>query len=182
MDNARRSDRTKEGTMEAIKDAVSARLPIARESLPARYDVLGRPLEARKAAAVDPTLPSTAREMKDPLDREIVRHSLGISSPEQNTKRQWKQGGQLVKDPETEQEFLLRSRARGLAMQDAMRRVIAHPRYASSPPERQKAALEKAMNRAQDIVSDAVRTPRYARANQAERVQMLNQLVTRLSK
>lgn len=135
-----RRDARPEGLDESLLRGVNARLPGARTLLPKRLDVLGREQRQDLRVLWDPTIASIAKELTDPVTRELVRHDVGIGWPN--------------RDPnETADEYRTRSATVGRAIEASLGRLVKMPKYTNATPEKQKDLLE-------DAVTDARRKVR----------------------
>jgi hypothetical protein len=139
MDDRRR-EITKGSFAGAVKQGVQSRVPGWRESLPERKDVFGKPLEAKKSAAVNPFLSSTAKEDSDKLARELVAAGVQVGKP-------------AKKKDESDEEFEVRKAATGSAMEAELRRVVRSSIYDRSSADKKHDMLEKAADRGRNSVT-----------------------------
>lgn len=165
-DDRRRDTRTAEGFGKSVGQVVQNRIPGLRNALPERRDVLGQPVEGRRTAAVDPLLSQTAKEDKDPLIRELVKHQIALPL----TKR---------RPGEQDEEYRLRQQARGVAIRRAGARLVTLPAYQSASPDKQKMALEKQLRKGDDFVEKLANTPRYKQSNPTVRIQMMQGVISK---
>jgi hypothetical protein len=150
---------------EGAREAFMARIPGLRSRLPEKRDVLGRPVEQRKTAAIDPTLASPARELEDPVARELVRNAVGVTKLRRN------QG-------ETREEHQARATLTGRLIETALREIVEDARYeAIDDREERKLILEAAVNEAQREVNALLRDERFRALGERERVELLRELV-----
>lgn len=123
----------------SIVEKVESRIPVLRSRLPEAFDVLGRPLESRATAFLDPTLTTTAREANDPVDRELVRLDIGVGRAPAHV---------MVNDKQvnltSEQAYDYRRRV-GEAMYKDLKRVIESPMYGSLSDEKRRKLLTGAI-------------------------------------
>lgn len=123
-----------------IKQMVQARVPLWRMQLPETIDVFGKPLEARRTAAVDPTLTSTAKETRDPLLKELVRLDAGVPKS-------------AKKQEESDDGYRRRLIGQGQAMEKFGRMVIATRGYQALSDDDKREALKDAFEQAKREVS-----------------------------
>lgn len=106
---------------------IQKRVPLWRESLPVATDALGRPLEHRRTDIFDPTLTRTARERENPLERELIKHGVGL--------------GQLKpKRGETAADLRARTADYGQMFEEYGRLLADDFSYTDAPAEVQRAA------------------------------------------
>lgn len=160
MDDRRR-EITKGSFLGAVKQGVQSRLPVLRESLPERKDVFGRPLEAKKSAAVNPFLSATAKEDSDKLARELVANGVQIGKPSK-------------KKEESDEEFQVRKEVTGRAMEAELRRVIRSGAFDRATPEKKQDMLEKAAERGRNYVTQI--QIRMKKATPERRIQSMQRL------
>jgi len=163
-DKVRRDSRTDGGTLDASAAAMAARTPGARNTLPERKDVLGRPLPQSNTAVVNPGIGSQAKEDSDPIIRELVRNKVALSEPQ--------------KAPgETLDQFRMRREILGHEIEKQLGREIATPTYrALDTEDERRGSLDKAEGRARRLVA-AKLGKRYAGASAAARMAMLTELL-----
>lgn len=82
-DVANALDAKRRDTRGGILRPLESRVPGLRNTLPESTDALGRPVEQRRANAVNPFVPSTAREVSDSVDRELARLDVPVSNVKQ---------------------------------------------------------------------------------------------------
>lgn len=70
-----------DGFSESLWMGAESRLPGLRQLLPKRFDVLGRPIEQSKMPLWDPTIGTAAKELSDPVLRELVAHRVRVGWP-----------------------------------------------------------------------------------------------------
>jgi plasmid stability protein len=162
MDDRRR-EITKGSFAGAVKQGIQSRLPVLRESLPERRDVFSRPLEAKKSAAVNPFLSSTAKEDSDKLARELVSNGVQIGKP-------------AKKKDESDEEFTVRKEVTGRSMEAELRRVIRSGAYDRAPTEKKQDMLEKAAERGRNFVTQI--QIRMKKATPERRIQVMQRLGT----
>lgn len=105
------------------------RLPGLRNTLPEATDALGRPLEQRRTAAIDPTLTSTAKERTDPVDKELVRLDVGVSK--------------VAKKPgEDEKLYRIRAQKTGERLYNVLNLTVRSAGYQRMTKEQQKDRLD----------------------------------------
>jgi hypothetical protein len=159
----RRREITKGSFLGAVKQGVQSRVPGWRESLPERKDVFGRPLEAKKSAAINPFLSSTAKEDTDKLAREIVAQSTEVSKPRR-------------KKDESEEEYRVRAEVTGKAMEAELRRVLRTGAYERADAAKKQDMLEKAVNRGRSSVTNI--QMRMKKATPERRIAAMRRLQT----
>jgi hypothetical protein len=135
-----RRDARPEGLDQSLLRGVNARLPGARRLLPKRLDVLGRDQLQDTRTLWDPTIAPLAKELTDPVIRELVKHDVGIGWPN--------------RDPEeTPEDYRARAAHVGQMIEAQLARVVTRSGYTTSTPEKQKDLLE-------DAITDARRKAR----------------------
>jgi hypothetical protein len=161
FDEVRRDSRG-ETLAQGVKNAVKARLPGLRNTLPARVDVLGREQKQEKTAAVDPTLGSPART--DPVSRELVETKASLS-------------GLKRKPSENAAGFRARSLAEGRMVEAALRELLADPGYRAEAPETRREIITKTISglRAQ-ISRNILNTEEYQQMKPSEQVKLWQDL------
>jgi hypothetical protein len=118
-------------------DRIQNRVPVLRNQLPAKVDVLGREVPNDRLHAINAFLSKEAREDKDPVVRELLRLDVGLAPVgKQVTVR-----GTAVKLSD-EQIRNLGKRTGELAQQSIVR-LIERPAYQRADDDRKKAAMEK---------------------------------------
>lgn len=125
FDPYRRDTRPEGGFRHSLWTGVAARLPGARNLLPARLTVLGDTQAQTTRAIWDPTIASIARDLQDDVLRELVKHDVGITWPRQ------------TKD-ETAAAYRQRVVDTGAEIKARVGRLIDSPRY------RQRGAAQQA--------------------------------------
>lgn len=146
-DDTRRDTRSETVAGAAIK-GVMARVPGLRNTLPARRDVFGKPLPQSKLSAIDPTLGSEAKEINDPILREMVR--VGVSMDFQK-----------AKDGESGAQLQARQQRTGTAVRSAVGSVIRSVQYREANDEEKQNLIER------EIKTIRARDSRITRARQA---------------
>lgn len=137
--------------VKGIQDAVVNRIPLLRRTLPESVDVFGKPLEARRSAAVDPTLASGARDVTDPLLKELTRLDAGVPKSSR-------------KPNESEADYRARIIAEGQAMEKAGRWLITVRNYSSMSDEEKRDAFKDAFEQAKrELKRGEKRAPRELR-------------------
>lgn len=167
-DDSRRDSRA-ETTLESIVKGIQLRLPIARNNLPLRTDVLGRVEPQDKSSTVDPSIGSKALEDSDPVRRELIREQASIGNPPR-------------RKGESEEEHRLRGRLIGLLAQAELERVIKTPTYAragsiESGDEKRQQILGKAVNAARASVNDLVNHGQFSKLSAERKIEVLTSLI-----
>jgi hypothetical protein len=149
-------------------EGLASRMPGVRTTLPEKYDVLGRPLEASRMTAIDPFLSKTAKAETSPVDRELAKHNIGIGKPPKPT-------------AEDADEYRLRMAVRGRYILESLNGLVADPEYPSATDAEKKASLkiavrEGAMNFAREwreFASDSS----FQNAAKPQRVERLQEII-----
>lgn len=104
---------------EGFAAQIEARIPGLSQNLPPAVDALGRPLEDRFSRFIDPTMTSTARELREPLIAELIRLDMGLLK--------------LQKKPsESSDVYLNRVRKFGTAYESEGLKLLNNPSYQSA--------------------------------------------------
>lgn len=119
---------------------IQSRIPGLRNQLPVRSDVLGRPMEQSKLGAVDPTIGSAAKELSDPVTRELVARKISVGDPTRD------------KD-DTDAVFALRKVLAGKLIDERVKLRVRSPGYAGFTDARKKDQID-------DAITEARRTAR----------------------
>jgi hypothetical protein len=130
-----RRDSRPDGVREMLWLGVMSRLPGLRNLLPERSDVFGRSLEQEGMALWNPTIGSTARELNEPVLRELIKHDVGVGFPQ-------RQSG------ETQDAYRTRVRALGKMINENLTQTINGPLYQDTTPEQRTEMLDNAVDRA----------------------------------
>jgi hypothetical protein len=121
---------------------VAKRIPGARQTLPERQDVLGRPIEDRATQFIDPTRTSTDQAQQNPLLRELVRLDQGIS-------------GFRKQEEESDDAYTAKVQSFGRIYSKFGAQLLDFRPYKAATPDLQKEALKRLNDRAKDTVRDA---------------------------
>lgn len=129
-----------------IAQAMAARLPGLRQSVPATQDVLGRavPNQYQGAAAFQPLRASASRQ--DPVLAELTRVGVDISRPP----RTW---GGVPLSNEQQRRF---QRLAGPYISKMVQATMDKPAYAQATPVEQAKELERVVRAVRDVVGDAL--------------------------
>jgi len=113
-------DSSQRDTRNSLLAPLINRIPGWRNTLPAQFDALGRPVMNTAPRQLLPTQPTPARELTDPVDRELRRLDVGLSYPEK----------QIV-DGKVEPDDAYRERARAIGQVEAesVTRIVKNPAY-----------------------------------------------------
>lgn len=171
------------GPLDALAYGVKARLPFVKDTLPARTDILGQPVEARRSNAVNPFRPTTAREKVDALDERLVKDRIGIGSidriapePEDEFKKRLENNPDAVRrDAESDAEYRARKIATGQVIEKQLRFMLND--LPSDLKERQK-ELKAAIRDVKSAFSNLAKDPSYLRLSPADRAAWLNKIAT----
>lgn len=120
-----------------ITERVQQRIPGARNFLPERQDVLGRPVEDRATQIVDPTRTTTDEAETNPLFRELVRLDAGISG--------FRKAGDEADG--------LKAQRFGQLYTQYGQRLVSDPQYAKASDEIRLGALKVLNDRSKDLVT-----------------------------
>ena len=142
-----RRDARPEGLSDSLEKGLAARLPGLRNSLPQRYDVLGRPEAQTGGAALwDPTIATVAREMDDTVLTALIAHDVGIAWPSRQPQ-------------ETDAHYRTRARVVGRQIDRVLRIVVASQPYQTTTPEVQQRMLERGISAARETVPPQIPMP-----------------------
>ncbi|MET1083303.1 MAG: hypothetical protein ABWY12_09695 [Burkholderiales bacterium] len=138
---------------------VKARLPGLRQTLPARHDVLARPLLEAGIGPVgrfaDPF--RTTEERQDPVSQEILRTQFSIGVPQ-------------VKKDEERPTYLLRSQLAGELYRQKLAAIIQTPEYQEGSDEVKRELLKDAKEEGgRNLSKLTVYNPEYKEATEADR-------------
>ncbi len=169
LGDTKRRDTGADSTLGAVANAIKARVPGLRRTLPERVDALGKAEDQLWTQAFDPTLSKPARELKDPVLREMVKQQVSLN------KVQRKQG-------EGAEEHRLRQIITGRVIEARMREVVENPEYRELPElktgdESRKLVLERAIAKARAEVNRLVSHPEFKAMDEAGRTKFLRGLV-----
>jgi hypothetical protein len=166
-DDVRRENKG-DSTLDSIAKGIAARLPGARQLLPEKQDVLGRKVEQKKSAVVDPTLSRRAKEKDDPVLRELVKERVGVSDIRRQT------GEALV-------DWRLRGQVAGNLIDSHVREVVNSSDYEELPAgpkdESRRLMLKKAITNARSQANDLWKSEAFLEMAPGERRQFLKRLL-----
>lgn len=137
-----------------------SKLPGVKSSLPEARDIFGRPLEARRGNAVNPLLPSTAKERADPMLQSLLRDEIGIAAPTQGT-------------TEPNDEFRARSNLIGATLELTLRGAV---REMPEDPDERKRTLRAAITEAKREVADFLKEDEAKAMDTGARAAFMNRL------
>jgi hypothetical protein len=124
-----RRDARPEGVREALWNGVQARLPGLRNVLPARRDVFGRDMPQEWTALWDPTIASAARELDEPVLRELIMLDVGVGFPQRSA-------------GESREEYRERAKAVGKAIERNLGATIRSGAYQRASRDQRIEILE----------------------------------------
>jgi hypothetical protein len=137
-----RRDARPEGGADFLWTGAQARVPVWRNRLPERRDVLGRKQRQDLVGALSPTIGSPAIELHDPILKQLIATDVGI--------------GFASKDPEeTDRQFRARSMRVGQEIAKELREEIRDPGYRVAKMAEKRKRLQKAINRGREHAADA---------------------------
>ena len=170
----RRRDARGKATLDAIVNSIQARLPVARNQLPERTDVLGRVEPQEKQSAINPGIGSKALEDTDRVRGELVREQVSIGTPQR-------------RKGESEEEHRLRGQLIGLLAEAEIGRAIDTPDYRDrrfrfkgalvKGEDARREILERAVADARSAVSALVTNEGFSGAPEKRRMEILGGLV-----
>jgi hypothetical protein len=185
IDHSRRISKP-ENFGQALYRGIESRIPGVRQALPERLDVLGRPMTQEQTQAVDPTLSQSAKELTDPLLKELVVNKVKIGFPEKlkfdppgMTAVQIHQAKKAGKTPEkveeSEEEYRLRSALVGRIAELRISQLIRQQTYQNlMPGDMRKERIESAVNGARTEAGQyTTHSGRYMKASTEERQKIL---------
>ena len=112
---------------ESAAHGIRARLPFLKAQEPDVMDIFGETPEGRRGNAVNPFMPSTAKELTDPIYQELLLNDISITHPKQM-------------EGEDDNEYRARKRAAGQILRRNLESAMdALP----EDPEERKKAIEK---------------------------------------
>lgn len=150
--------------LDSMRRQVQSRIPGARESLPPRVDALGRTITQTPSSAVDPSIGVKAKELSDPIVKQLVDTQARIA-----------RATKLPKSDETVEETTQRARIVGKAVELALSEAIDSNAYrdAAADKKARREILMDAMKRAHSDVSRELRDSGYREMDHEKRTQYL---------
>jgi hypothetical protein len=162
FDDVRRDSRGETFFPEGLQNAVKARLPGLRNTLPPRVDVLGRQAKQERTAAIDPTL--SQAERTDAVSRELVATKASISA---------------LKKRDGENAFAFRARqvAEGRMVEAAIAGLLADAGYRGEAVDTRRQLITQAIAglRAQ-VTRNVLNAPEYQKMKPSEQVKLWQEM------
>jgi GNAT superfamily N-acetyltransferase len=163
-------ERSRESIGSQVATGVQSRIPGARQMLPPRLDVLGKPVASAGASALSPFRMSPAREANDPVARALVADQVALSRSDK-------------KPGESEAEHRLRTETQGKAIGGALNRAITSPAYKRLDTEDERRDyMKKQIDKSRDRVNKLTSSKRYQRMGEQDRIQQLTMLGQRIER
>jgi hypothetical protein len=132
---------------EGFLGQIESRIPGVSRMLPPAVDALGRPLEDRFSRFIDPTLTSTAKELREPLIQELIRLDVGLPKMQR-------------KPEESADAYLTRVRRFGELYQDYGLQLLGNDRFQSLADPVKVKAFDALSRHAEAQVSEEFETRR----------------------
>jgi hypothetical protein len=155
------ADPTRRETRESIVDSMQSRIPGAASKLPERTDVLGRPLDASRANAVNPFQP--AEDRSDAATRELQKLQVPVTPAKprpSEDKRMVKERGEIV----------------GKLIHRQLLRAIGSPAYQRADEERKQRILLDSIQTARDAVTNRLKARGYDKADKDRQRAILSEV------
>ena len=115
---------------QGISEGIKVRVPGLRQTVPEKVDVLGRTLPQEPLSVIDPTIGVQARELTDPLAKEIVRTQVNIGRTTKIPEHSESIKGHKVTIPgESREEHAAKARLVGILIERTASKVVQSERY-----------------------------------------------------
>jgi len=134
----------RERVADTFSERIQARIPLLREKLPERIDVLGTPVPSRGGlSAFGVFSPSADRTIGDPVRAELARLNVGLRPPQR-------------KKDETGQDYQFRAELYGRQAERDLLRVMLSEEYAFASDDRKKDMLRAALSSSRSRLTRAL--------------------------